>query len=74
MLFQVSDRRVGYILNKRENATPESYAFICKMMQASIANESVSECDWVMHYGCFHEETHESHLNVTGVQFIRLQI
>ena len=26
MSFQVSDRRVGYILNKRENATPELYA------------------------------------------------
>ena len=25
-------------------------------------------------YGYCHEETHESHLNVTGVQFFRLQI
>ena len=35
--------------------------------------------DWVMHnsktfYGCCHEETHERHLNVTGIQFFRLQI
>ena len=44
MAFQVSDRRVGYILNKSENATPELFAFICKMTQASKANESVSEC------------------------------
>ena len=33
-----------YILNKRENATPELFAFIYKMMQASNANESASEC------------------------------
>ena len=26
MAFQVSDRRVGYILNKSENATPEVIA------------------------------------------------
>ena len=26
MLFQVSDPRVGYILNKSENATPELFA------------------------------------------------
>ena len=25
-------------------------------------------------YGCCHEKTHEIHLNVTGVQFFRLQI
>ena len=34
--------------------------------------------DWVMHkinvYGYCQEETHESHLNVTGVQFFRLNI
>ena len=33
MPFQVSDRRVGYILNKSENATPELfhlYANWCK--------------------------------------------
>ena len=30
--------------------------------------------DWVKVYGCCHEETHESHLNVPGVQFLRLQI
>ena len=50
--------------------------FICKMTQASKANESV--IDWVTHkvkvYGYCQEETHESHLNVTGVQFFRLQI
>ena len=27
-----------------------------------------------MFYGCCHEETHEINLNVTGVQFSRLQI
>ena len=43
MLFQVSDRRVGYILNKSENATPELFV-ICEMMQSSKANGSVSEC------------------------------
>ena len=26
LAFQVSDRRVGYILNKSENATPELFA------------------------------------------------
>ena len=26
MAFQVSDHRVGYILNKSENATPELFA------------------------------------------------
>ena len=26
MVFQVSDRRVGYIQNKSENATPELFA------------------------------------------------
>ena len=26
MAFQVSDRRVGYILNKSENATPNLFA------------------------------------------------
>ena len=41
---QVSDRHVDYILNKSENATPELLAFICKMTQASIANENFTEC------------------------------
>ena len=44
MAFQVSDRRVGNIQNKSENAAPELMPFICKMTQASKANESVSEC------------------------------
>ena len=45
--------------------------FIYKMMQASKANESVSECSktglciTVKFYGCCHKETHESHLNMT---------
>ena len=43
MLFQVSDRRVGYILNKSENVTPELFAIYMPMMQANKANESVSE-------------------------------
>ena len=34
--------------------------------------------DWVMHivkvYEYCHEETHESHLNVTGVHFFRIQM
>ena len=64
MSFQVSDR----ILNKSENATQE-LPFICKMMQASKTNESVSECSKtgfcikLKVYGCCHEETHEGHLN-----------
>ena len=46
------------------------------MMQASKTNESVSDSSKTgyAYYGCYHEETHESHLNVTGVQFFRLQI
>ena len=54
--------------------------FIYKMMQASKAIESVSERSktglsiTVKNIGCCHEETHESHLNVTGVQFFSLQI
>ena len=53
------------------------------MMQASKANESVSECSKTVLYltvrvlrifNTCHEETHESHLNVTGVQFFRLQM
>ena len=43
MSFQVSDRRAGYILNKRENATPKLYAIYMQNEAASIANESVSE-------------------------------
>ena len=44
MSFQVSDRREGYILNKSENATPELFAIYMQMIEASQANESVSEC------------------------------
>ena len=80
MGFQVRDRRVGYILNKGETLHLNCLPFICKMMLASKANESVSEssktglCIKKKVYGCFHEEIFESHLNVTGVQFFRLQI
>ena len=45
MLFQVSDLRVCYMLNKSENATPDyCLPSVCKMMPASKANKSVSEC------------------------------
>ena len=37
MAFQVSDRRVGYILNKSETLHLNCFPFICKMMQASKA-------------------------------------
>ena len=37
---RVSDPRVGYILNKSKNATPESFAIY---MQNN-ANESISDC------------------------------
>ena len=79
MSFQVSDYRVGYILNKSETLHLNCLPFICKMMQASKANESVSESSKTVLcikkvYGCCHEETHENHLNVTGVQFFSLQI
>ena len=63
MPFQVSDRRVRYILNKSENPTPDCLPFICKMMQSSKANESVSECSKTglcikqNVYRCCHEET-----------------
>ena len=80
MAFQVSDRRVGYILNKSETLHLNCLPYICKMMQTRKANESVSEssktglCIKKKVNGCCHEETLESHLNMTGVQFIRLQI
>ena len=68
MSFQVSDRRVGYILNKSEKATLKIFClpFICKMIQSSKANESVSECSMTVLcikgnvYGCCHAETKES--------------
>ena len=47
------------------------------MMQASKANESISECSktglciTVKVLRSCHEETHDSHLNVTRVQFFR---
>ena len=45
--------------------------FMCKKTQASKANESVSKCAKTgLCIGYCHEETHESHLNVTGVQFL----
>ena len=44
MLFQVSDRCVGYILNKSENATPELFAFYMQNDANHKANERVSEC------------------------------
>ena len=50
MSFQVSDHRVGYILNKSENATPD-----CKMMQASKANESVFFDFWLTVKAAPHE-------------------
>ena len=50
-------------------------------MQASKANESVSDCSKtglciykVKGLRMVSRELHESHLNVTGVQFFRLQI
>ena len=65
MSFQVSD----CILNKSETLHLNCLPFIYKMMQASKANESLSECSKtglcikLKVYGCCHEETHESHLN-----------
>ena len=59
MAFQGSDRRVGYILNKSETLHLNCLPFICKMMQASKANESVFEslktglCIKKKVYGCF---------------------
>ena len=48
MTFQVSDRRVGYVYGTKVKTLHLNYMpFICKMMQASISNDSVSECDWV---------------------------
>ena len=50
------------------------------MIQASKANESVSECSktglckTVKVLWMFREERHESHLNVIGVQFFHLQV
>ena len=41
---QVSDRRVGYILKKVKTLHLNCLPFICKMTQASKANESVTEC------------------------------
>ena len=71
MAFQVSDRRVGYILNKNENATPELFAIYMQLKQMKVyLNVQRLGCA----LRCCHEETHESHLNVTGVQFFRLQI
>ena len=68
------------ILNKSENATP-------KLCAIHIQNDGSQKIKWkyiwmfkawVMQnsifYGCCHEETHESHVNVTGVQFFRLKI
>ena len=43
MSFQVSNRRIGYILNKSENATPELFAIYMQIRHASKANKSVSE-------------------------------
>ena len=79
MAFQVSDRRVVYIQNKSENATPELFA-IYMYMQNDASQKSKWKCiwmfkNWVMHkvkvYGYCYEETHERHLNVTGVHFFR---
>ena len=45
MSFQISNRRTSYILNKSENSILELFAiYIFKMMHASKANKSVSEC------------------------------
>ena len=66
------------ILNKSENATPELFAIY-------IQNYANQECYWkcilMFKYWVMHNskkitdvETHESHLNVTGVQFFGLQI
>ena len=41
------------------------------MMQASEANEGISEFSMT---GSCHEERHENHLNVTGVQISRLHL
>ena len=55
-------------------------SFMYKMMQASKTNESAPDssktglCITVIFYGYCHGETHESHLNVTGVHFFMLQI
>ena len=77
MAFQVSDRREVIYRTKLKTLHLNCLPFICKMTQASKANEVYLK-DWVMHkvkvYGYCHEETHESHLNVTGVHFFRLQI
>ena len=69
---QVHSQNVGDVISHRlEEGT------LKKMVRA---NESVSECSntglckTVKVYGCCHEETHDSHLNVTGVQVFRLQI
>ena len=43
-LFPYDSQLLYNILNKTENATPDLFAFIYKMMQASKANESVYEC------------------------------
>ena len=55
-----------------------SHPFICETMQDSKVNCILMFKDRVMHkVKCLlmcHEETHESHLNVTGVQFFRIQI
>ena len=40
MAFQIGDRRVCYIQNKSENATPELFAIYMQ----NDANERVSEC------------------------------
>ena len=62
MTFQVSDRRVGYILNKSENATPELFAVYTQNDASQYIKWKYIWMwlgDWVTHYGCCHEETHE---------------
>ena len=79
MSFQVNNHRICYILNKSANATPELFAIklLCKMRQSSKANKSASEssktdlCIKVKDLRMLSRVTHESHLNVTGVQFFR---
>ena len=68
------------ILNKSENATPELFVIYIQNDATSKANENVSECSNTGFCitgkvnGCCHEERHESHLNVTGVQYFKLKI
>ena len=68
------------ILNKSENAIPELFTIYIQNDAVSKANENVSECSNTglcitgKVNGCCHEERHESHLNVTGVQYFKLKI